>query len=243
MGLHCGGSSILALDADEYKNTYTGSGLSSADQETVTGLSGGGGTHLFYAMPDGVRLGASTGALPPGVDIRGWGGYIVLPPSLHPNGNRYQWELGYGPHEMPLLPLPNALWDILKSFTINTNQIESVHPARIRQAVALVDRVLAALDIPAVGPIAYGQEGRRWALGCCPFMPADDPHDADRGPFVAVFADGRIVAGCQHNRCRQAIARSGLSGWRWLRERANLGAGAWRDAAIDALLASLQGVA
>jgi hypothetical protein len=243
IGLHCGGANLLALDADEYKAAYAGSGLSSADQETVTSLTGSGGTHLLYAMPDGARLGNATGKLPPGVDIRGWGGYIVLPPSLHPSGRRYAWELDYGPHEMPLLPLPGALWEILRHYTIHNGDIESTHPARIRQAVALVGRVLAALDIPAAGPVAYVQGGRRWTLNHCPFMPADDPHADDRGPFVAVFPDGRIVAGCQHNRCRQAIARSGLSGWRWLRERANLGAGAWRDAAVDALLASLKVVA
>ena len=239
IGLHCGGSNILALDADEYKNTYAGSGLSSADQETVTSLTGSGGTHLLYAMPDGVRLGNATGNLPSGIDIRGWGGYIVLPPSLHPNGNRYVWELGYEPHEIPLLPLPLSLWGILQHYTINNGDIETTHPARIAQAVALVERVLTVLDLPATGPVAYGQAGRRWALGKCPFMPADDPHPNDRGPFVAVFADGRIVAGCQHNRCRQQIEQSGLSGWRWLRRRADLGAGAWHDAAVDALVASL----
>lgn len=243
IGLHCGGSNILALDADQYKENFTGSGLSSADQETVTSLTGSGGTHRLYAMPDGVRLGNATGKLPAGIDIRGWGGYIVLPPSLHPNGRRYAWELGYGPHEgKPVLPLPASLWEILHHHTISDSQIETTHPARIQQAVALVERALVALDIPANGPVAYMRGGRRWALNRCPFMPADDPHDADRGPFVVVFPDGRIVAGCQHNRCRQMIEQSGLSGWRWLRKRAGLGAGAWHDAAVDALVASLEEV-
>lgn len=243
IGLHCGGSGILALDADEYKNSYAGSGLAAGDQETVTSLTGSGGTHLLYAMPDGVRLGNATGKLPAGIDIRGWGGYIVLPPSLHPNGNRYAWELSYGPHEIAMLPLPLSLWEILQAYTINDGQIETAHPARIAQAVALVERALVALDLPATGPFAYMRDGRRWFLRHCPFMPADDPHDNDRGPFVAVFPDGRIVAGCQHNRCRQQIEQSGLSGWRWLRQRAGLGAGAWHDAAVDALAESLKGVA
>lgn len=240
IGLHCGGSGILGLDADEYKNNYTGSGLSPAAQETVTSLTGSGGTHLLYAMPADVRFGNATGKLPAGIDIRGWGGYFVLPPSLHPNGTRYAWELDYGPHEMALAPLPQSLWEILRSYTISDAKTETTHPARIAQAVALVERALVALDIPATGPAAYMSDGRRWALNHCPFMPEDDPHDDDRGPFVLIFPDGRITAGCQHNRCRQAITQSGLSGWRWLRQRAGLGAGAWHDAAIDALLASLE---
>ena len=240
---HPGADGCLALDADNYKNNYAGADLlSSSAQETVTSLTGSGGTHLIYRLPGGVRLGNATGNLPAGIDIRSWGGYIVLPPSVHPNGNRYQWEIGYWPHEIPIAPLPAVIWDKIRTFTLS-NKVSSTHPARIRQAVALVDQVLVALDIPAMGPVAYGHEGRRWTLGKCPFMPADDPHADDRGPFVAVFPDGRIVAGCQHNRCRQEIEQAGLSGWRWLRKRANLGAGAWHDAAIDALIDSLGEVA
>lgn len=245
IGLHCGGSGILALDADAYKDSYEGTPLSLADQETVTNLTGSGGTHLLYPMPDGLRFGNATGGLPPGIDIRGYGGYIVIPPSIHPNGNRYRWELGYGPHEIPMLALPASLLETLRKncHHAGAGAVETAHPATIRQAVALVERVLTALDIPAKGPFAYMTDGRRWALDTCPFMPADDPHDDDRGPFVIVHVDGRIVAGCQHNRCRQEIERSGLSGWRLLRARAGVGSGAWHDAAVDALVASLSEVA
>lgn len=242
IGWHPGADGCLALDADSYKNTYGGADLLTAnDQETITSLTGSGGTHLAWTLPAGVRLGNTTGTLPTGIDIRSWGGYIVLPPSIHPNGRRYQWETGYWPHEIPIAPLPAVIWNKIYMFTMS-KQIESTHPARIRQAVALVEQVLTVLDIAATGPVAYGADGRRWTLRKCPFMPGDDPHADDRGPFVAIFPDGRIVAGCQHNRCRQQIEQSGLSGWRWLRQRANLGAGAWHDAAVDALVASLQEV-
>lgn len=243
IGWHPGADGSLVLDADSYKNSYRGSDLlTAADQETITSLTGSGGTHLAWTLPAGVRLGNATGTLPAGIDIRSWGGYIVLPPSIHPNGRRYHWESGYGPHEIPIRPLPEVVWDKIKSCAFTSDKIETTHPAKIRQSVALVNRVLNILDIPATGPVAYMQNGRRWALNHCPFMPDDDPHNDGREPFVIVFTDGRIVAGCQRNRCRHAIKQSGLSGWRWLRQRAGLDAGAWHDAAVDALVASLQEV-
>jgi len=43
----------------------------------------------------------------PGIDFRGDGGYVVLPPSVHPNGRRYEWVVS--PHEANLAPMPGWL--------------------------------------------------------------------------------------------------------------------------------------
>jgi hypothetical protein len=62
----------------------------------MTGLTGGGGVHLVYSSSDEV-LGNSAGRLPgidvdlAGIDLRGNGGYIVGPPSVHRSGGSYEW--------------------------------------------------------------------------------------------------------------------------------------------------------
>ena len=63
---------------------------------TLTGLTGGGGVHLVFASED-PGLGNTAGRLPsidadlPGIDLRGKGGYIVSPPSVHRSGACYEW--------------------------------------------------------------------------------------------------------------------------------------------------------
>ncbi len=64
----------------------------------------GVGSHLYYAQPPGERVRNTAGKLAPGVDTRGEGGYVVAPPSIHPNGSVYGWtderEIVEMPHWM-----------------------------------------------------------------------------------------------------------------------------------------------
>ncbi len=78
---------------------------------TVEAISGGGGRHLYFAHP-GTPLRNRAG-LVQGVDLRGDGGYIVAPPSIHPSGNPYVWREGHSPDEMTLAPLPRWLYGAL----------------------------------------------------------------------------------------------------------------------------------
>jgi Bifunctional DNA primase/polymerase, N-terminal len=52
---------------------------------------GGGGWH-YYLAPTG--LGSASPAGLEHVDWRGWGGYVVAPPSRHASGHPYQWAPG-----------------------------------------------------------------------------------------------------------------------------------------------------
>jgi putative DNA primase/helicase len=74
---------------------------------TPTSLTGSGGRHFLFSSEDVVRN--SAGLIGPGLDIRGDGGYIVAPPSLHASGKRYEWELSSTPDETPIAPMPAPL--------------------------------------------------------------------------------------------------------------------------------------
>jgi hypothetical protein len=52
--------------------------------------------------------------LVPGIDIRGDGGFIVVPPSLHASGRRYAWDLSAHPDDVPLAPAPAWLLALLQ---------------------------------------------------------------------------------------------------------------------------------
>lgn len=74
---------------------------------TVEATTGGGGRHLYFAHP-GVLVRNRAG-LAQGIDLRGDGGYVVAPPSMHPSGQRYAWAPGRSPTDVALATLPRWL--------------------------------------------------------------------------------------------------------------------------------------
>lgn len=61
----------------------------------------GSGWHLYLALPPGLVVRNSASKVAPGVDVRGDGGYVIAPPSVHPSGGRYMWR--DSPDHMPTL--------------------------------------------------------------------------------------------------------------------------------------------
>lgn len=100
IGMATGAASggIFVIDVDQHGETDGGLELSiwMADHgrfpETASSVTGSGGTHYFFKAPPGVSVKSAAHVIP-GVDVRGDGGYVVLPPSVHPNGNRYEWDM------------------------------------------------------------------------------------------------------------------------------------------------------
>jgi len=72
---------------------------------TVEAITGGGGRHILFRYPFDMVIGNKV-ALAPGLDIRGHGGYIVAPPSVHISGKQYHWEASSRPGEAELAEAP-----------------------------------------------------------------------------------------------------------------------------------------
>ena len=94
------GDGLVVIDVDDKpKNLVQGSDMLRDWEyehghlsETVTAISGTGGTHYYYDVGD-VSVPSSQSATL-FIDLRGDGGYIVAPPSIHPDtGEPYMWDI------------------------------------------------------------------------------------------------------------------------------------------------------
>ena len=60
-----------------------------ATVEAITGK----GRHCYFRIGDHGAIKNSAGQIAPGLDIRGDGGYVLTPPSVHPSGRIYAWSV------------------------------------------------------------------------------------------------------------------------------------------------------
>ena len=85
------GITVLDLDGPEGINTASIE-IPSEYFDTPTVHTPGGGMHLWYKYKEG--MGNATRILP-GIDIRGDGGYVIVPPSMNEVGAYYTWDSQY----------------------------------------------------------------------------------------------------------------------------------------------------
>lgn len=101
-------SGVIVIDLDVREEYDGGEAWSRLEAEngqlpdTVESLTPSGGRHLWYSHP-GFPVKNSAGKLGRGVDVRGDGGYVIVPPSQAPGGKRYEWE-GSNPRKPAALP-------------------------------------------------------------------------------------------------------------------------------------------
>jgi hypothetical protein len=150
VGIACGPAGLLVLDVDprhgggeailELQRRYA------PLPETLWSRTGGGGWQAFFRA---VGFGNSASRLGPGIDTRGQGGYVVVPPSLHPSGEPYAW---WNP-EIPIAPLPGWIRRLLEPRRESSNGAGKLRTPDIhsRYVVAAVESEAAAVAAASPG--------------------------------------------------------------------------------------------
>ncbi len=97
---------ILVIDADEKTKGALEALEDLALDEAPRVKTGGGGYHAYLSYPEGYEVKSNAKKFRGSLDVRGRGGYVVLPPSNHASGRHYSWE-----RKGPLPKVPDWLAD------------------------------------------------------------------------------------------------------------------------------------
>jgi hypothetical protein len=87
-------SGIFVIDVDgldaeiELRNLEVKYGGLPSTVEVITAR----GRHVYFRSPE-LPVRNSASKIAPGIDVRGDGGYVLAPPSIHPSGRRYEWSV------------------------------------------------------------------------------------------------------------------------------------------------------
>lgn len=73
--------------------------------DTITATTGGGGKHYIFKYTEELCLKNVVG-FRDGLDIRTQGGMIVVAPSVHGSGRKYEWDTGKSPFDMEAAEMP-----------------------------------------------------------------------------------------------------------------------------------------
>ncbi len=109
-------SNLVVIDIDP---RHDGTDEAFTEIKTVKSATGGGGWHYYFQYQEGIQ---NSAGVKPGIDIRGDGGYVIAPPSIHNSGKSYDWI--NNPENTSILPLPSFITEWLsssKNFTKVTN--------------------------------------------------------------------------------------------------------------------------
>ncbi len=105
IGLATGHNGLIVVDIDD-AGEKSGSATLAALVErheplpsTLEVKTGSGGRHLYFYSTHEITN--SAGKVGKYIDVRGYGGYVILPPSNHASGQKYEWVNDLKPADMP----------------------------------------------------------------------------------------------------------------------------------------------
>lgn len=179
---------------------------------TLEQQTGGGGRQLFFQW-NGQEIGNTARKIGPGLDTRGAGGYVILPPSGHPSGGRYQWR------DVAQKPAPAPSWLVDLVTKQKERQTAPERPRGASPGGSAYGR--AALEREA-GAVALAHEGTRndtlnRAAFCLFQLVAAG--ELDGGEVESVLMEAAQRCGLDHAGAAKTLASGRAAGLREPREK------------------------
>jgi hypothetical protein len=103
---------VLDLDGEEAIAWYAQKGREHGRTPT-RGVQTGRGRHLYWKYPEGVEIRNRQKVDGQKVDVRGDGGFVILPPTRHHSGRYYEWRDQVPYQQEPAMP-PEWLVELVK---------------------------------------------------------------------------------------------------------------------------------
>ena len=152
-------SNVFVVDVDNIDSFV---GLQSNNEplpRTWEAKTGSGGKHLYFRNPQNVNVKNSRSKLAPGIDVRGEGGYVILPPSVHATGQRYEWI--NAPDKVTLADAPAWLLALVtgedrQSKTVNETLTVHDGPSNRQRAIAYLQSCPPAISGEGGHPRTFG---------------------------------------------------------------------------------------
>jgi hypothetical protein len=150
----------------------------------------GHGRHLWFCATGEIQ--SSAGRVGDGLDVRGCGGYVLVPPSVHPDGPVYRWG-----NDVPIATAPDWLVQLT------------------RKRPTISERALATMRVPLHNgsPSTYGKAALEYEISALASIPnGQRNHALNRAAFslFQLVAGGELDESEVLNRLIEASFANGL---------------------------------
>lgn len=170
-------SNLFVIDLDEGYDPEFANKL----PKTVIVQTGGGGLHFLYRYPHARKIGNRAG-FRPHCDVRGEGGFVVAPPSVHKSGKEYRFAVDHPSWNGGIAEAPDWLLDeICSSNAQGVNKKKDLQSVlggvaegqRNESAAQVAGRILGRLEQKVWESIGW-DELRAWNLKNIPPLPENE---------------------------------------------------------------------
>lgn len=121
-----------------------------------------GGSHFYFAPPAGDRINRTIGRFAPHIDVLGWGGYAVAPPSKVEGVGDYEWVTERDPVE-PSAWVAARMQELSKP---ETSKEPVVSPRWTKEVVDVAERARRYVEAMQIAISGAGGHNALFAVAC-----------------------------------------------------------------------------